>query len=463
MGSLTIGLSVRLLDRISPDNPVVPVPGYRDAPTSPWRPDAPVDVAEAAEFLHQVHVDYPGLGPVAPRLATMHAEVAATGTYRHTTTELGYGAKLAWRNSSRCIGRLYWQSLVVRDRRHVTAADGIFTDLLEHLRIAGDRSRGTIRPVISVFAPAGPGRPFPRVWNEQLIRYAGYRRPDGSVVGDPRFVEFTDAMLEHGWRGKGEAFDVLPVVIQTPADGLRVFDLPDDAVWEVPLVHPELLWFADLGLRWHAVPAISNMRLSIGGVSYPLAPFNGWYLGAEIGARNLADDDRYDLLPLVAKAMGLDMRSERSLWRDRALVELNRAVLWSFDRAGARISDHHNESRHFINHCAREERVGRPVPADWSWIVPPISGGATPVFHRYYAELDLRPNFYLDADARVLGRTGRAVPPHVEERPDQRRPFPRPQQSGPQSHMQPARCPSRSFVPAPRLPLRPAYPPADLL
>ena len=48
-------------------------------------------------------------------------------------------------------------------------------------------------------------------------------------------------------------------------------------------------------LRWHAVPAISNMPLRIGGVTYPAAPFNGWYLGTEIGARNLIDIDRYDM------------------------------------------------------------------------------------------------------------------------------------------------------------------------
>ena len=75
---------------------------------------------------------------------------------------------------------------------------------------------------------------------------------------------------------------------------------------EVPLTHPDLDWFAELGLRWHAVPAISNMRLEIGGVRYPAAPFNGWYMGTEIGARNLADADRYDLLPVVAARMGLD-------------------------------------------------------------------------------------------------------------------------------------------------------------
>jgi nitric-oxide synthase len=416
-----------------------------------------VDYPEAAEFIRRVHTDHPDLGPAEPRLEAVAAEIAATGTYTHTSTELTYGAKLAWRNASRCIGRLYWKSLVVRDRRHVTGADEIFTEVVEHLRTAGDRKRKAIRPVITIFAPATPHEPYARIWNEQLVRYAGYRRPDGSVLGDPRYVDFTAAMAERGWRGKGEAFDVLPVVVQTPGDGVRVFELPDTAVWEVPLAHPDLPWFADLALRWHAVPAIANMRLVIGGVSYPLAPFNGWYLGTEIGGRNLADADRYNLLPLIAKLMGLDTASERSLWRDRALIELNRAVLWSFDQAGARISDHHSESRHFLTHVAKEEKAGRIVPADWSWIVPPVSGGLTPVFHRYYDEADLRPNFYLDEEARDLGSTAR---PQVQ-RPAPR-PSPRPHHDDRTAHhAQPARCPGRAPVPTPRLPLRPAYPQPD--
>jgi nitric-oxide synthase len=152
------------------------------------------------------------------------------------------------------------------------------------------------------------------------------------------------------------------------------------------------------------------MRLSVGGIDYPLAPFNGWYMGTEIGARNLADTDRYNLLPVVARRLGLDTSSEATLWRDRALVELNRAVLWSFQRSGAKITDHHTESARFLAHLRNEERAGRRVPADWSWIVPPMSGSATGVFHRYYHEADLRPNFYLDEEARILGRTGRRPP-----------------------------------------------------
>jgi nitric-oxide synthase len=170
-------------------------------------------------------------------------------------------------------------------------------------------------------------------------------------------------------------------------------------VLEVPLSHPEYVCFAELRLRWHAVPAISNMPLEVGGVTYPAAPFNGWYLGTEIGARNLVDAGRYDLLPVIGERLGLDTSSERTLWRDRALVEMVRAVQHSFDVAGVTMADHHSESRRFLRHVEREERAGRRCPADWSWIVPPVSGGITPVFHRDYDEPDptTRPAFLLPA------------------------------------------------------------------
>ncbi len=374
------------------------VPGYRNHPAQQWDPIAPVDPGEAEDFLRRCYTENPRLGPVEPRLAIVRAQIAATGGYVHTTDELAYGARMAWRNASRCIGRLYWRSLVVLDRRRARTADEIFALLVHHLRAAG---RASIRPVISVFAPALAGQPYARVWNEQLIRYAGY-----ADTGDPRSRDFTAAMQARGWKGKGEAFDVLPLAIETPHEGVRLYELPERSIVEVPLSHPDHPWFAELGLRWHAVPAISNMRLTIGGVHYPLAPFNGWYMGTEIGARNLADADRYDLLPVVAARLGLDTTRESTLWRDRALLELNRAVLWSFEQAGVKMTDHHTESRRFITHLSNEAKAGRPVPADWSWIVPPMSGGITPVFHRYYDELDLKPAFYLDEAAAGLARTG---------------------------------------------------------
>ena len=371
-----------------------------------------------------LHSEHPGLGPAQRRVEQVRREIAESGTYTHTAAELTFGARVAWRNASRCIGRLYWRSLLVRDLRTVDTADAIHAELVHHLEIAvgdrgeeeqGGRQPGVvpgatarrIRPVVSVFAPARPGFPCARVWNDQLIRYAGYREPDGTVTGDPRYVEFTAAVTAMGWNGKRDRFDVLPLVIEAGGAPPRLYDLPEHAVVEVPIAHPDHPWFAELGLRWHAVPAISNMRMSIGGIDYPLAPFNGWYMGTEIGARNLADPDRYDQLPLVAAKLGLDTGNDASLWRDRALVELNLAVLWSFERAGLRISNHHTESKRFLDHVAKEERAGRRTPADWTWIVPPMSGATTPVFHRYFHEADQRPNFYLDPVARDLARHGR--------------------------------------------------------
>jgi len=373
-------------------------------PSGPGRPAparAAVDPAAAEEFLRLHHTEFPTAGPVQPRLDQVHAQIQESGTYVHTPAELTFGARVAWRNASRCIGRLYWRSLRVRDRRHVADPDDVAAEAVTHLRQA--TNGGRIRPTVTVFAASTPQRDGPRIWNEQLIRYAGYRRPDGTVVGDPRSASFTDTVRGLGWAGgPGTRFDVLPLVVQAPGEPARLFDLPADAVLEVPLCHPRYGWFTDLGLRWHAVPVISNMCLEIGGICYPAAPFNGWYMGTEIGARNLADTSRYDLLPVVAGQLGLDTTHERSLWRDRALVELNVAVLHSFERAGITIADHHTESHRFLTHLAREQRAGRITPADWSWIVPPISAAATPVFHRYYDQADLRPNYVHHPQAHTL-------------------------------------------------------------
>src|ERR1700680_2709349 len=76
--------------------------------------------------------------------------------------------------------------------------------------------------------------------------------------------------------------------------------------------------------------------------------------------------------------MTLDTRSDRSLWKDRALVELNAAVLHSFAQAGVAMVDHHTVARQFMLHQEREMKAGRTTNADWSWIVPPLSGSTTP-------------------------------------------------------------------------------------
>ena len=341
-------------------------------------------LARADSFIRQFAEENPDSGDPERRLREVRASIEAYGTYEHTPQELVFGARTAWRNAARCIGRLYWNNLTVRDLRHLNHPDDIAQESVEHLRLA--TNGGRIRPVISVFAPDRPGRPAPRLLGEQLVRYAD----------DPRSAERTLLAQQLGWKGGEERFEVLPLLVQSAPDRApECYEIPEDAVLQVPLTHPRQPGFADLHLRWYAVPAVSDMTLEIGGISYPAAPFNGWYMGTEIGSRNLGDTDRYNLLPAVAELFGLDTSSNRTLWRDRALVELNLAVLHSFEAAGVTMADHHTESARFLAHIDREQRHGRSVPADWSWIVPPLSGSATPVFHRYYDLPDerLRPAF----------------------------------------------------------------------
>lgn len=343
-------------------------------------------LAEAERFL-RLYADEHGHSPREreARLAEVRAEVARTGTYTLRTEELAHGARVAWRGSTRCVGRLPWRSLEVRDLRHVTHPDDVFAYLVSHLHDA--LNGGRIRPLLSVF---GPGV---RLHNDQLLRYAGYRQPGGTVVGDPQNVALTRHLRRLGWAGgPGTPWDVLPLAVEGRG-GVRLYPLPEDATGQVPITHPDVPALGELGLRWFALPVLSRMTLEVGGLSFPAAPFNGWYVQTEIAARNLADEGRYNALPRVARALGLDMARERTLWRDRALVELNVAVLHSFDRAGVRIADHHAVTRQFVRFEEAEARAGREVRGRWSWLIPPVSPATTPVWHRRYQDGELPPRF----------------------------------------------------------------------
>ena len=160
-------------------------------------------LASAERFITLFHGEN-GAGPPGSRLRHVRREIEATGTYRHTQAELEFGARVAWRNSSRCIGRLYWRSLRVRDRREITGAADVAAESIAHLREA--TNGGRIRPVITVFAPDAPDRPGPRILSSQLARYAGYETADGAVTGDPANVTLTRLARDLGWPG-GRADD----------------------------------------------------------------------------------------------------------------------------------------------------------------------------------------------------------------------------------------------------------------
>ncbi len=100
---------------------------------------------------------------------------------------------------------------------------------------------GPCRSAITVFPAAVDVDHEYRVWNSQFIRYAGYQLPDGSVLGDPANVDFTQVCMELGWEPPKDRspFDVLPVVLQANGGSPQVFELDPKDVLEVALTHPK--------------------------------------------------------------------------------------------------------------------------------------------------------------------------------------------------------------------------------
>ena len=370
-------------------------------PSAPIRKKTSVErdtvLEKATDFLCRAYDELDRVDELPGRIARVREEVMDTGTWSHMPDELSHGARMAWRNSNRCIGRIFWKTLKVVDARTLETEDEVFEALQDHVDYAFNG--GEIRSVITIFrAQREEEANGPRILNHQLIRYAGHRQPDGSTIGDPAEVAFTDWCRTMGHHFKGTPFDILPLAIQWPGreKAIRPLRIPDGM--RVAIRHPEYEWFGDLGLEWYAVPVISGMMLEIGGIRYTAAPFNGWYMGTEIGSRNFGDAHRYNMLPEVGRRLGLNLKDNHSLWKDRALVELNRAVLHSFRTAGITISNHHDAAEQFVHFEEAERRRDREVTADWAWITPPMSASATPVFHREYDNTMKSPNFLYQDD-----------------------------------------------------------------
>jgi len=341
------------------------------------------EIQEAIDFLYryQAENDLPKEWLIERLL-----EVEREGEYIPTTEELTFGARVAWRNSNKCIGRLFWQSLHVFDERTLTTEEEVFEALIRHIDYA--TNGGKIRPAITVFHPT-----HVRIWNHQLLRYAGYETEDG-IVGDPHSIAFTKVCQELGWQPAGTKFDILPLVIQIDDNKPRLFEIPSEHVLEVAITHPQYERFTELELKWYAVPLISDMKFTCGGIDFQSAPFNGWYMGTEIGARNFADHQRYNLLPDVADIIGLSRDTNTSLWKDRALVELNIAVLHSFKEAGVSIVDHHTAAQQFKLFEEQEAKAGRSATGNWTWLIPPMSPATTHIFHQPIPNIINKPNYF---------------------------------------------------------------------
>ncbi|KAL3268500.1 hypothetical protein HHI36_007612 [Cryptolaemus montrouzieri] len=94
------------------------------------------------------------------------------------------------------------------------------------------------RSAITIFPQRTDGKHDFRVWNAQLFGWAGYKQADGSILGDPINLEFTEVCLKLGWKGAGTKRDLLPLVLSANGHDPDYFDIPSELLLEVPIVHP---------------------------------------------------------------------------------------------------------------------------------------------------------------------------------------------------------------------------------
>ena len=245
--------------------------------------------------------------------------------------------------------------------------------------------------------------------NHQLIRYAGFRQADGTTLGDPDSVDFTDYCLKQGWKGRETAWTPLPWVMveegkpAPPFDPFHNGQLPPN---EIILAHPDF----PNPRPWVEVvrrPTLADMALKSGELSTPFAPFNGHYLEQRLQPATSPTPGP----PQRAGRLGQGVQHRhgsqtRVVVQDEALVRLNQALLASFDEAGVTVGDHHEMGFAFEQWCQAEQRQGREVPGDWSWLTPPMSGSLTPQFHRHFSNgVVTHTNYFYQPPPEVNGMT----------------------------------------------------------
>ena len=183
----------------------------------------------------------------AARVKAIEAEIEATGTYVQTFDELEHGIRVAWRNAPKCGNRKHWEELQLLDLRACTTNAGMAAACVDHITKAV--ASGVTDCFLTAFRPhSGDAamRRGPRVWNDQLLGWAGYKRPDGTILGDPRKAAFTEMIEKRfGWKGPANGrtqFDILPLVVQIdPDEPPELFPMPASLAAPIAIWHPKSL------------------------------------------------------------------------------------------------------------------------------------------------------------------------------------------------------------------------------
>ena len=151
-------------------------------------------ITQAYEFLKEFYAENKNQKlDFDQRWYEISEELGNKRKYDLTFDELQFGATTAWRNAPRCSGRSVWKSLRLRDCRHVQDVEQMFKELCIHIKEGSNG--GIIVPLISIFPARNPDGTDPlRIWNKQLLSYAGYKDGD-NVIGDRINLSFTDVSI----------------------------------------------------------------------------------------------------------------------------------------------------------------------------------------------------------------------------------------------------------------------------
>ena len=103
------------------------------------------------------------------------------------------------------------------------------------------------------------------------------------------------------------------------------------------------------------------------------------------------------MFPLVMK-INLDLLQKPAICNAITAIQYQRNIIRFclcslFQICKVTIVDHHSATESFMKHMENEYRVRGGCPGDWVWIVPPMSGSITPVFHQEMLNYRLTPSF----------------------------------------------------------------------
>ncbi|KAJ4301930.1 hypothetical protein N0V90_004026 [Kalmusia sp. IMI 367209] len=205
-----------------------------------------------------------------------------------------------------------------------------------------------------------------------------YEQNDGTILGDPLNVKLTKDIIELGWNPPvfRTKWDLLPIVTMAEDDIPAITELPKNLFPLVNITHPKFsLAFDKLGLKWVPAPALSRLGFDVGGVQYTATPFVGWFMDAEIGVRDLADQQRYNALPSLVECLGWVGSIEE-------LDEVQESEKLRLLHSNVRISDTLTASAMYCSFDDEHFRkFGFRLPADPYWLAPP-QGSIIPLWHR---------------------------------------------------------------------------------